>query len=738
MDAIVLPGVLDSLGPIRGYVREAAEKAGLEKTATYKLSLAVDEIASNIVMHGYDEAGLSGEIRIWSELDGPALKIHLEDTGASYEFSHDEPANLHRPLSERTEGGFGVYLAIQGVDGVDYKTEGGRNRHTFVMDVTRHAPLDRQATLDILRKIPLWAGVNDQSLDELASKFKVMEFAAGRTVFNEGDPGDRMYVIARGTARIHRGERTFKKIGPLDFFGEMALFDDAPRTASVSAVDDLTLLSLDKEAFLHLLGTRIDVAIGMLHEFSDRLNGFLRTIAGLRDFVEKDLLPLGVALASDRSVDRILTRILDEARKHCRADSGAIYLLNESNGLEVELLFRESMGVGVVKATESAIRYPPVSLKRDDGAANTAHVVGLVGNQGRSVNLADVCDVTEFDFAETRALDQITGYRSKSCLTVPLKDYEDHVIGVVQLVNCTDPETGEVVPFGAYEQLVSEALASMAAVALNTERLLSTQKEFAKVERDLEIGRQIQLDFLPEHLPELPGWEIDTRFHTARQVGGDFYDVFPIGDGKIAFAVADVCDKGVGAALYMALSRSLIRAFVWQDNLQENVEKVHTQRTVEGAPRPVTLANDYLTSFHLKMNMFVTLFFGVLDPVTGHVQYVNAGHNAPAVITGEGKVKARLTTTAPALGMMPGARYKMAEVTLDPGDSLLAFTDGVTEARSPTRTFYTDERLVALLERPWQSAKTLLDEIEADMHEHVQDAEQSDDITILGIRRVPA
>lgn len=607
--------------------------------------------------------------------------------------------------------------------------------------------IETQAIVDILRKVPVWSTLADDSLEKLAAEFRVVEVAAGNTVFHEGDPGDSMYVIVEGLARVHCGDRDVKKLGPREFFGEMALFEDKPRVASVSAIDSLTLLRLHKETFLDLLHNRIEVALGMLHEFTKRLNAYLLTVGSLRDFVEKDLLPLGIALSSEKSIDRLLPRILDEARKHSRADSGAIYLLNEGR-MVPEFTFRDSQGIPVSPAAGNAIQYPPVQLLTPEGQPNRANVIALVAHEGHAVNLADVLFVEDFDFSEIRALDVVTGYRSQSCLTVPLKNNEDQVIGVVQLLNTVDPDTGHVTQFGASEQLVVESLSSMAAVALNTKRLLDRQREFVQVERDLEIGRQIQMDFLPDTLPQPAGWEIDARFYPARQVGGDFYDVFPTADGKIAFALADVCDKGVGAALYMALSRSLIRAFVWQEGLNENriggimrtsqagqvAYPSHTPPS-ESALRPVELANMYLTRFHLKMNMFVTLCFGLLDPATGHVQYVNAGHNAPLLMAADGRQKGRLTTTSPALGMFPGARFKSAEITMDPGDILFVFTDGVTEARSSTRTFYTDDRLVKLLQNPRPSASGLLDQVEEDVKLHVNGADPSDDITMLAIRR---
>ena len=116
----------------------------------------------------------------------------------------------------------------------------------------------------ILRKVPVWSGLSDSSLEQLAGEMNIVEVAAGETVFREGDPGDSMYVIADGLVRLHSGERNLKKLAAPEFFGEMALFQSAPRAASVSAIEPTTLLRLHKEAFLSLLNNRIDVAIGML------------------------------------------------------------------------------------------------------------------------------------------------------------------------------------------------------------------------------------------------------------------------------------------------------------------------------------------------------------------------------------------------------------------------------------------------------------------------------------------
>jgi anti-sigma regulatory factor (Ser/Thr protein kinase) len=134
MQCLTLPGSLEFLSPVRDFVGSAARSAGLDKSAIYRLVLAVDEVATNIVVHGYDEAGLTGAIEISAELDADALRIHLEDTGAPYDPARvRDQVDIDQPLDKRTEGGLGVFLATHGVDDLQYSTNSDKNRHTFVI-----------------------------------------------------------------------------------------------------------------------------------------------------------------------------------------------------------------------------------------------------------------------------------------------------------------------------------------------------------------------------------------------------------------------------------------------------------------------------------------------------------------------------------------------------------------------------------------------------------------------------
>ena len=280
------------------------------------------------------------------------------------------------------------------------------------------------------------------------------------------------------------------------------------------------------------------------------------------------------------------------------------------------------------------------------------------------------------------------------------------------------------------------------------------QQELVKIERDVQIARNIQLSFLPNELPQPPGWELAARFHPAREVAGDFYDGFPLSQGRrVAFVIADVCDKGVGAALFMALIRSLTRAFAqqnyslgWMGSIADDLTSPKQPARRREAPsigtmalkNAVVLTNNYITTNHMELNMFATYFFGLLDPSSGQLAYINGGHNPPFIVGPDGVVKTSLKGTGPAVGMIPDADFRIAQAQLDPGDILYLYTDGVTEARTPTGEFFTEKRLLSLLSEPATSATGLLDRVENALSGWVAGGIASDDITMMAVRRVSA
>ncbi|MEV7615950.1 PP2C family protein-serine/threonine phosphatase [Streptomyces sp. NPDC089799] len=278
-----------------------------------------------------------------------------------------------------------------------------------------------------------------------------------------------------------------------------------------------------------------------------------------------------------------------------------------------------------------------------------------------------------------------------------------------------------------------------------TLREADARAELMSYEKELEIGREIQAGFLPEALPVPDGWEIDVRFRPARQVAGDFYDVFElVHRRRLALVVADVCDKGVGAALFMALIRSLLRHTAENSGLQHLVAAGRSggRIPVVGATpllNAVTATNGYLTRNHLRQGYFATLFFGVLDPLTGSLVYINGGHNPPLLIGADGGAPVALDVTGPAVGVLPDCVYTLGYAQLDPGDTLFVFTDGVPEARCPDGRFLGDERMLDLLReerdgRPL-TGKAVLDRMDSAVREHTGSAEQHDDVTMLALHR---
>jgi len=256
---------------------------------------------------------------------------------------------------------------------------------------------------------------------------------------------------------------------------------------------------------------------------------------------------------------------------------------------------------------------------------------------------------------------------------------------------------------------------------------VESDRNRAALERELEIGRIIQSSFLPGKLPTSPGWEIAGFFKSARQVAGDFYDIFELEEsGKIALVIGDVCDKGVGAALFMTLFRSLIRS-----NMQAIDKRSSDAATIlEGS---VSRTNDYIAAAHGHTSMFATIFAAVLDPGTGTVHYVGAGHESPYIIDAHGKVTP-LEATGPAVGLFPKALFATSEAVLERGETLFAYTDGVVDARNPCgETFGLDRLLPLLVERSRTCA--LPEEIYRHLADFIGEASQFDDITMFAVMR---
>jgi DNA-binding NarL/FixJ family response regulator len=242
-------------------------------------------------------------------------------------------------------------------------------------------------------------------------------------------------------------------------------------------------------------------------------------------------------------------------------------------------------------------------------------------------------------------------------------------------------------------------------------------------DRELRMAGRIQADILPEKAPKIPGWEISAVLKSARETSGDFYDFIQFDRDRWGIVVADVTDKGIGAALFMALSSTLIRSYAG--------------RYPTLPALTMNIVNDRILS-DTRGSMFVSAFYGVLEPNLGRLRYANAGH-PPAMLTGLQKGKKwvdRLPPTGMALGMIENAYWRQKVVKISPGDVLLLYTDGVTETQNSKGEFFGEQRLLELLRSKGGCSAVEISKAVFSAVEHfVGDASRQDDIALVIFKR---
>jgi len=244
------------------------------------------------------------------------------------------------------------------------------------------------------------------------------------------------------------------------------------------------------------------------------------------------------------------------------------------------------------------------------------------------------------------------------------------------------------------------------------------------LDQELVNAGKIQSGILPEKPPQIRGWELASRLDPALQTSGDFYDFIPLTNNHWGFLIADVSDKGMGAALFMALSSTLFRTYATQYATLPSFA--------------LSQVNERILS-DTRSEMFVTAFYAVLEPETGRMRYVNAGHNPPYLISSQkGKPFDQLRATGMALGVMEDVVWGQKVIRLLPGDLLLLYTDGITEAQDRMGRFYGEQRLQNVLRSlGGRTAQEVMDAVLEDLTRFTGGAAQQDDVTMIVIRRKP-
>ena len=222
----------------------------------------------------------------------------------------------------------------------------------------------------------------------------------------------------------------------------------------------------------------------------------------------------------------------------------------------------------------------------------------------------------------------------------------------------------------------------------------------------MEIAREIQQGFLPPDLPAVDGWEVAAYFKAARRVAGDFYDAFLLPDGSLACVIGDVCGKGVGAALFMTLFRSLIRA-TCTSNVFCSQEAGKELTPAERLTHVISFTNNYIAETHGEADMFATVFIALFSRRDGRLTYINCGNEPPLLFRKAGAPTA-LRPTGPVVGVIPNARFSAPEISMDKGDLLLVFTDGIPDAleiTSPLAGSACSACWIAVIQRPPRFSK---------------------------------
>jgi sigma-B regulation protein RsbU (phosphoserine phosphatase) len=310
-------------------------------------------------------------------------------------------------------------------------------------------------------------------------------------------------------------------------------------------------------------------------------------------------------------------------------------------------------------------------------------------------------------------------YQTKklALICAPLKT-EQRVLGVILLAGA--PPTF----YTAHDLKLLNTVALQAAPAIEMARLYQIAHIQGRMERELQLAYDVQASLIPAELPSSPaaGWDFAGRWRPARELSGDYYDVIPEGGESLGLVIGDVADKGMPSALFMVHARSAVRAAVDQ----------------AGSPAAAISRANRLVAQESTDGLFVTLWYGRLNTLKGDLTYVNAGHNPPLLYQAASDKMSSLDRTGMPLGIISGASFAQSHVQLQPGDFVVLYTDGVTEAMDSEQAEFGMDRLLAVVsDNNNASAEELATAIETAVDEFTSSALPFDDFTLLIARRLP-
>ncbi len=395
---------------------------------------------------------------------------------------------------------------------------------------------------------------------------------------------------------------------------------------------------------------------------------------------------------SSLDLEDVLNTVMDEVIAAIHAERGFVVLRTDEGRLD----FRAARGM-----VQETLDQPEFQISRG--------VVESVVGSGEGLLTSDALQDERF---MSRQSVMSLGLRSILCAPLRVKE---RVLGAIYVDNRLHAGI-----FLSADLELLNAIASSAASAIENARLYQVAVDKGRMERELSMARRVQTGLIPESIPELAGWEFAASWLPAREVAGDFYDFIPRDGRDLGLVIADVTDKGMGAALFMALTRSMVRASLEGES---------------SAAEAISKANRLICA-NSTTAMPVTLFYGRVTPAGGELIYVNAGHNPPLLYRSASASFEELGRTGLVLGVDASIQLDQRSTTLQPGDCLVLYTDGVTDALNAAEQPFGEQRLRGAIQASASgSARAISLGLLQALQEFIGGADPFDDITLLVAKR---
>ena len=710
----------EGLRQLYDFVSDASLFFDLDDKTHFEIELAMEEAITNIIDHAYH--GQGGEIVVTMSYYNDEIRIIIQDWGNPIQDDTLPHYDQNLPVEERINGGMGLHFMRTLMDSVKFDSS---ITHGTILTMTKHyktvqPPTGVRDELSMLETISL-------SLSRVHDVQHLMILIVNRLTQAVSADRGTLYLVDKENhqlySKILQADATeIQEIRLNIGEGIAGYVAQTGETVNIRSVkeDPHFAAQFDEKSGYE---TRNMICTPMRNAENDII-GVLQLINKKRGhFTTRDETLLHV-LASQAAIAYENARLIEsEKSKRQLADT-----LREVAAMINSSLDLESVLDSILEQLERVIPYQNASILLMDGDY-------FIVSASRGVNADAVLKVPIFRIDESAIFTDMVNTGSLIIPNIKVDDRWVHLESTSEMrgflgsvLKYGDQVIGELTVIHKEEDYytiehadILTTFANQASAAIERARLHEESIQQARLRQEVETAIHIQKSLLPEVVPQIQGWEIAAHWHPAREVGGDFYDFIELADGRLGFVIADVSGKGVPAALFMALARTIFRTLATA-NLPVDVL--------------MTKVNDTIKEDN-RARLFVTLFYGVLNLETGHFDCVSAGHNPPMLVKSKKQEALELTTDGPALGVFPDLTYTHQEIHIEPDDVFVMYTDGITESINAEEEEFAEERLQATItDHALDDATTILASINQRVERFAGNLPPHDDATIIVIKRL--